>query len=54
MLSCAYLVSRYPGAVTEDSLPYGIDEAAAKSHLALAERIVAWIEQQLATESSSG
>ncbi len=54
VLSRAYLVSRYPGSSVEDAPPYGIDDAAARGHLVVAERIVVWTEQQLATASSSG
>lgn len=54
VLSRVYLISRYPGTLAEDEPPYGIDEAAAQSHLALAERIASWVERQLSTESSSG
>ena len=54
VLSRVYLVSRYPEALAEDVPLHGIDDVGAQAHLALAERIVVWIEQQLSTESSSG
>jgi len=51
-LSRAYLVSRYPADATQDELPYGIDEGAARGHLALAERILEWVQRRLSTASS--
>ena len=48
-LSRVYLASRYPAALGDDDPPYGIDEAGAKEHLALAERIFRWTEQRLST-----
>ena len=53
VLSRVYVVSRYPGAAAEDEPPYGISAEAATLHLALAERIIEWINGQLSTESSS-
>jgi HEPN domain-containing protein len=53
-LSRVYLLSRYPGASMADQPPTSIDRRVAAVHVAVAERILSWTEQQLSTESSSG
>jgi HEPN domain-containing protein len=51
MLSRVYLITRYPGEAGIDYPPFGIEEEAAKEYCGLAEKVDAWVQQELVTES---